>query len=173
MEKESTTVSKIANKTDTSKIYELGYLLVSSLPEEKIEGEVNTLKNIITERKGEIIAGEQPILIDLAYSMVKVVGAHRQKYTRGYFGWIKFECESEDIAQIRKVLDLSPVVLRYMIIKTIRENTLLHGKMVLRKEEQDEVADMGEALEDGMIPEALLESTEESADKLVDDLVTA
>lgn len=136
MEKENKKLSKTANKTDTSKIYELGYILVSSLPDEKIATEVDSIKQLLSKNGAELVSSEDPILIDLAYPMVKVVSTQRQKYGRGYFGWVKFENEPEALAEIKNALDLSATVLRYMIIKTVRENTLLNGKMVLRKEER-------------------------------------
>jgi ribosomal protein S6 len=139
MEKENTTVPKKAPKTDSSKIYELGYILVASIPEEKIADEVASLKDLLVANGADVVSSEDPILIDLAYSMTKVVSAQRQKYSRGYFGWIKFEGEPEALAAIKKVLDLSATMLRYLIVKTVRENTLLNGKMVLRKEEREEV----------------------------------
>ncbi|MCX6703272.1 MAG: 30S ribosomal protein S6 [Candidatus Zambryskibacteria bacterium] len=166
MEKENATPLKIASKTDTSKIYELGYILVSSLPDEKIVDEVSVLKDLLSANGGDIISSEDPILIDLAYPMLKVVSAQRQKYSRGYFGWVKFEGEPDSLTAIKKVLDLSHTMLRYMIVKTVRENTLLNGKMVLRQEEREEVAleDAGE--------EAPIESGE-VLDKTIDDLVIA
>ncbi len=166
MEKENATPSKIANKTDSSKIYELGYILVSSLPDEKISSEVESLKGLLTKNGGEVISSEDPILIDLAYSMTKVVSAERQKYSRGYFGWIKFEGEPESLAAIKKELDLSATMLRYLIVKTVRENTLLNGKMVLRQEEREEVM-----AEEAISEEAVLDVPE--VDKAIDELVTA
>lgn len=166
MEKENATPSKIANKTDSSKIYELGYILVSSLPDEKIADEVASLKDLLATNGAEVVSSEDPILIDLAYSMTKVVSAQRQKYGRGYFGWVKFEGEPEALAAIKKVLDLSATMLRYIIVKTVRENTLLNGKMVLRKEEREEVM-----AEEAMEGDALLEVPE--VDKAIDELVIA
>lgn len=166
MEKENKKLSKTANKTDTSKIYELGYILVSSLPDEKIAAEVDAIKQLLSKNGAELVSSEDPILIDLAYPMVKVVSTQRQKYSRGYFGWVKFENEPEALAEIKKALDLSATVLRYMIIKTVRENTLLNGKMVLRKEEREEVAP------EEVVDEVLAESAE-VLDKSIDDLVIA
>ncbi|MEY4602282.1 MAG: hypothetical protein RL292_223 [Candidatus Parcubacteria bacterium] len=165
MEKETTIPSKIAPKTDSSKIYELGYILVASIPEEKIALEVASLKDLLTTNGAEVVSSEDPILIDLAYSMTKVVAAQRQKYSRGYFGWVKFEGEPEALAAIKKVLDLSSTMLRYLIVKTVRENTLLNGKMVLRKEEREEVM-----AEEAIETEAL---DVPEVDKVIDDLVIA
>lgn len=166
MEKANKKISKTANKTDSSKVYELGYLLVASLPDEKIVDEVASLKELLVKNGSDIISSEDPILIDLAYSMVKVVSTQRQKYNRGYFGWIKFDTEAEAIASIQKALDLSPTVLRYLIVKTVRENTLLNGKMVLRQEEREEMISEE-------IPEEVIAEGGEVLDKSIDDLVIA
>lgn len=166
MEKENATPSKIANKTDSSKIYELGYILVSSLPDEKIADEVTSLKDLLVTNGAEIVSSEDPILIDLAYSMTKVVSTQRQKYGRGYFGWIKFEGEGDALAAIKKVLDLSGTMLRYLIVKTVRENTLLNGKMVLRQEEREEVM-AEEAITDEAVPDV------PEVDKAIDELAIA
>ncbi len=58
--------------------------------------------------------------------MLKVVGPKRDYYDTAYFGWIKYEAEPKAAAEIKKALDLSEKVLRYIIVKTIRENTI-HG----------------------------------------------
>lgn len=166
MEKENKKASKIANKTDSSRVYELGYLLVASLPDEKIAPEVSTLKDILVKNGSDIISHEDPLLIDLAYPMVKVVSAQRQKYSRGYFGWIKFESEAEALAEIKKALDLSTTVLRYIIVKTVRENTLLQGKMILRKEERED------AVVEEVVDDVAVDSGE-VLDKSIDDLVIA
>jgi len=163
MEKENITPSKIAHKTDSSKIYELGYILVSSLPDEKIADEVSSLKDFLATNGAEVVSSEDPILIDLAYSMTKVVSTQRQKYSRGYFGWVKFEGEPDALTAIKKVLDLSTTILRYIIIKTVRENTLLNGKMILRQEEREEVM-----AEEVIAHEALSEAPE--VDKVIDEL---
>src|SRR5258708_4021358 len=97
---------KMEPKTDTSKFYELGFILVPSLSAELVTLEVKKLTDLFIKAGGTQISGEAPVLIDLAYQMVKVIHAHREKCTQGYFGWMKFEIETEAIAEIKKALDL-------------------------------------------------------------------
>src|SRR4051812_9140619 len=104
-------------------IYEVSYLLLD---------EGASVKEAVSSCGGEVISFEEPISIDLAYSMTKVVGTLRRKVTSAYFGWVKFELPAEKIAEVKKTLDGMESVLRYLIIKTVRENTLLHGKMKLK-----------------------------------------
>src|SRR6185369_8743907 len=98
---------------------------------DKVSAEVEALSGVITKNGGEMIASENPVMIDLEYQMVKVIHAHREKCNEGYFGWMKFEIETENIAEIKKFLDNSDTMLRYLLVKTVRENTLLNGKMNL------------------------------------------
>ena len=156
-------------KDAKSTVYELSYLLLPSLALEQVPGLAASLKDQLTSLGGSIISDENPVLIDLAYSMTKVVQTVRHKATTGYFGWIKFEMETDGMAAVKKALDANDNILRYLIIKTVRENTLLNGKMRLHKEER------GEKEEDLVeeIPEAVKESASEELDKSIDDLVVA
>lgn len=166
---------KIESKTDTSKFYELGFILVPSLSVDDVQGEVKKITDLFVNAGGEMISGEAPVLIDLAYEMVKVIHAHREKCTQGYFGWMKFEIETEKIQEIKKALDLSETILRYLLITTVAENTLLNGKMNLvhgddkGKKFDEELAEDDEDVKIDTLPEA----SEGDLDKTIDDLVVA
>lgn len=160
----------LKEKDDALTVYEVSYLLLPSLGESQVPGKAEALKQTLTSLGGAVISQENPILIDLAYPMTKVVQTVRHKANSGYFGWIKFEMTPAGIAGVKKSLDEDAEVLRYLIIKTVRENTLLEGKMKLRKEENKrEVFDEETAL-DVEIPK---EVVPEELDKSIDDLVIA
>ena len=147
-------------------IYEVGYTLLPSLAVEQVPARVESLKEMIQKAGGAVVSLENPILIDLAYPMTKVIQTTRHKCITGYFGWIKFEIPTEGIEGVKKSLDADNNILRYLLIKTDRENTLVNGKMILRKEEEillEEVSD--EATVDAVPPEEL--------DKSIDNLVIA
>jgi ribosomal protein S6 len=161
---------KTLEKGDTLTIYEVSYLLLPSLAVEQVPAKVASLKGVLTSAGGQVISDENPILIDLAYPMTKVVQTLRHKCTKGYFGWIKFEVTKEGVGAVKKSLDMDNEILRYIIIKTVRENTLLTGKMKLKSEdrvrkEEDEVL--------VEVPAVEKESTPEELDKSIDDLVIA
>lgn len=126
----------IKEKSDMSTVYEVSYLLLPSLAIEQVPGKAAVLKDMLTSLGGTLISDENPVLIDLAYPMVKVVGTNRHKANSGYFGWIKFEMAAADVEKVKKALDADVDTLRYLIIKTVKENTLLNGKMKLQKEEK-------------------------------------
>ena len=167
----------IKEKADDIEVYELSYLFLPSLSQEQVQSKVASIKGVLTLAGGLIISDEDPVLIDLSYQMIKVVGTNRHKVDTGYFGWVKFEIAKEGMEVIKKSLDANDEIIRYLIIKTVRENTLLNGKMMFRKEEKakkvlnvDEV--IGEETEN-VVPEIEKEIVEDDIDKSIDDLVIA
>ncbi len=173
---------KLEEKGDTGTIYEVSYLFLPSLASEQVPAKAAALKEMLTSASGAIISDENPILIDLAYPMTKIVGVIRHKVTSGYFGWVKFEMPKTEtsagiaggINSIKKALDNNPEIIRYLIIKTVRENTLLEGKMKLRKDMPAQTGEKSQKEEDleNANPESAKVTTEE-IDKSIDELVIA
>jgi ribosomal protein S6 len=105
-------------------IYEVGYLLVSTIPEEGVGEEVTKLKDTLSENGASFISEEFPKLIDLAYEMTRSIENKKQKFNNGYFGWIKFETSSSQAKTIKEILDKDERLIRFILIKTVRENTM-------------------------------------------------
>jgi ribosomal protein S6 len=112
-----------------SKIYELGYLLVPTIAEENVAAEVQTIKSVLEKHDAIFITEDFPKLNTLAYTMAKTVGSQKDKYDKGYFGWVKFETSAPQIPFIKAELDKNEHILRFMTINTVRENTLISPKM--------------------------------------------
>jgi len=107
-------------------VYEVGYLIATSVPIEKVPGEAEAVKKIITDAGSEVISEEEPRGQHLAYTMrVKSVSGTYASYDEAYFGWIKFEVGSDKIEAVKKAIELIPSVLRMLLITTVRENTYL------------------------------------------------
>ncbi len=170
-EKKALRAKKVAPKTDSSNIYELSYILLPNISDTQISEEVSSINTLVSKNGGEMISSENPVLIDLAYPMLKVVSTTRHKVNQGYFGWMKFEMESENINVVKKALDLNNTVVRFMIIKTVRENTLLNGKMIFKKEDKMRKIDEGE--DSLSTDEVVAPMNPEEVDKSIDDLVIA
>jgi ribosomal protein S6 len=66
-------------KEDRQQVYEIGYLLVSSIPEEKVAGEVDALKAILSKKGAEFIGEEAPELRTLAYTSNRVPAQQQRK----------------------------------------------------------------------------------------------
>jgi ribosomal protein S6 len=119
-------LEKHMKESNDSKVYEISYVLVSSLPAEKVAAEASSLAAILSKNAAEVISDEAPSLIPLAYEMDKSSGGGvHQRFTEGYFGWIKFSAVPEAIEGIKKAFDQNPHMLRTLAVSTIRENTYL------------------------------------------------
>lgn len=148
---------------DRLSVYEIGYLIAASVPEEKVPGEAEAIKKIITDAGAEVIAEEAPRREQLAYPMrKKMVSGAYDTYDSAYFGWIKFELGSDTIEAVKKAVEAYPSVLRMLLISTVRENTYL-GKRAAT------IVPKSEALEDKK--ETAAPATIEEMDKSIDAMV--
>ena len=170
-----------ANKRDiihdegTVTVYEISYLLMPSIALEQVSNKTASLKATLDSSGAKVISSEDPILIDLAYPITKVVGTNRYKVNSGYFGWVKFEASKGEIGTIKKSIDNNDDIIRYLIIKTVKENTLLHGKMMFKKDEKinkkNESETDSQTYVDTVEEVPKEESVSDDIDKSIDDLV--
>jgi len=132
-----------------SKIYELGYLLVPTIKEEDLGVNYGNLKELVASFGGEIITDEMPKMITLAYSMQKVTSNVRNKFSTAYFGWIKFIMDSQKVLELKKHLDLDSNFIRFLILKTVKENTIaakrfvrgeIYKRPIMKKNAENETA---------------------------------
>lgn len=158
--------------TETAKtagtVYEVGYHIVPAVSPENLPKEVDAIKAVLGKQGATIISEEAPKLRSLAYPMTKAVGQARHTYETAYFGWIKFEAGTEAAAEVKKALDASEKVLRFLLIKTARENTLYGAKILPQeKDEAAKEAPKAEAPKEAKPAAASEEELDKSIDKLV------
>ena len=115
---------ELKETSDESRIYEVGFLIISSIPEETLPGEVGDIKGAIEKAGALFISEDYPKLTNLAYEMSKTVDNRKTRFQSAYFGWVKFETSAESIAEIKEGLKKNPNILRFIMIKTVRESTL-------------------------------------------------
>ena len=121
--------------SDERRVYELGYHIVSTLDESKVAKTIDSLRDTIIKLGGELILEGEAELIDLAYTMVINNGGKHTKYDKAYFGWIKFDMEPEKMVDFKeKTLEADKNVLRYLLFKTVREDTRAPEPEVTLKE---------------------------------------
>jgi len=125
MAKTKEVVVDLSVDTDVkSSIYEVGYIMVPSIPEENLGGEVSSFKDGLAEMGATFISDEYPKMIELAYEMSRSIQNKKQKFSYGYFGWVKFECSTVSGKVIKDALDKNEKLVRYLMIKTVRESTM-------------------------------------------------
>ena len=113
------------NEHTEPRIYELGYHLVPTIAEENIQAASKAVRGMVERIAKEIIAEENPVFIDIAYTIVKTVDHKNKRFDNAYFGWIKFEGDPAGIAELEEGLKKDENVLRYLVVKTLREDTFI------------------------------------------------
>ena len=154
-------------KNPTARVYELGYLLVPTLPEEKLAEEVSKIKSEIESKGGIFISEEFPSLKTLTYKMSKVIETRKQKFEQAYFGWVKCEIDAEAIPELKSIFNLNANILRFILIKTVRESTLSFPKISSMKKPDQKAPD------EGKVSEVVAKGpvNEEEIDKSIEELV--
>jgi ribosomal protein S6 len=140
------------NKDTEGVVYEIGFHLIPLVvSEDEVASHVSRIRSILEEAGAEIVSEEYPKLIELAYPISKKIRGRKEDFTSAYFGWIKFTADPSSTGDIDEHVRGMEEVLRFIVVKTLRENTLLEGlgsEPEPRKEEEtpsDETID--EAIE--------------------------
>ena len=105
------------------RVYEVGYHIVPTIPEENLEKAVTSIRSRIEKAGGTFIAEGAPSMMRLAYGMEYREGDKHVLHDRGYFGWIKFEAPIEIAKILEEELRTDKNVLRSIIFQTVREET--------------------------------------------------
>lgn len=153
-------------KKSDSKIYEIGYHIVSSVAEENVATETDKIKSIIQKEGGVIISEEPAKLRPLAYTLKKAEAGSYKKFDKAYFGWVKFELSEGDIKKIEDSLKQVDTILRHIVIKTIKENTVFYQKQPSAFIEKESPKSKAEREEKESKPVSI-----EEIDKSIEDLV--
>ena len=102
-----------AKEETNFRVYELGYLLVPTIPEADVPVQYGNLKELVASLKGVVISDEMPKMISLAYLMVKTVANARHKFKTAYFGWIKFTMATDAVLELKRSLTLIRTLLDF------------------------------------------------------------
>lgn len=121
-------------------VYEIGYLILPSIPEDKLSNVTNAIREVITTEGGIEIDAEEPFKETLAYSMSKTIGASRYVLSDAYLGWIKFESDRAKTSAIKAGVEKIEEVLRFLLIKAPRETTFTFATARAAVEDKKEPA---------------------------------
>ncbi len=64
--------------------------------------------------------------------MAKIIENKRGRFNQGYFGWIRIEIDPALMTVLKETLDKNILLIRYLLISTTKENTVI-GKKPLGK----------------------------------------
>jgi ribosomal protein S6 len=120
---------KIESTKEGFKVYELSIHLLPTLSEGDVQIEFSKIKSNIEKLEGEIISESVPQMFNLSYEIPKTIKAQKKWYETSYFGWVKFELEANKLANFEKFVKELDNNLRHLIVKTVRENTLVEKEL--------------------------------------------
>ena len=114
------------------RIYEVSYLLVPTISEDELPVNYGNLKELVASLSGNVVSDEMPKMMNLAYPMYKTLQNVINKFETAYFCWMKFSMDPEKVLELKKKLDLDPSIIRFLLIKTVKENTIAAKRFVHR-----------------------------------------
>lgn len=144
-------------------VYEVGFHIVPIVAEVDLGVRVTAIRDVIEAAGGSMIADEFPRHMELAYPMLKVAENKRALHHSAYFGWMKFEIEPSGAKAVQEKLKADDLILRFIMVKTVRENTMV-PKKVLQQKRGEEVRSEEKAEDKPVLTEAEI-------DKTIEDLV--
>ena len=121
--------------TVDSRVYEISFIFDNKLDEGTALEKSNAIKQSIATLGGSFISEEAPYMRELAYEMIRVVNNVNVRFNEGYFGWIKFELSGDKVKDLEKGLKLDEELVRYLVVATVRENTVFTKRAPVIKAE--------------------------------------
>lgn len=145
---------------DEKEIYEISFIFDNRLEEGKAQEKLETLKKDIASLDGSFISEETPYMRELSYEMTRVVNNVNIRFSEGYFGWVKFELFPTNLEEINKKLKLDEEVVRFLIVKTTKDNDVFTKDIPVMKSDPSIP----------VINKEEVESSEGNVDTTVEDL---
>jgi ribosomal protein S6 len=170
MEKTQTDETKSSSE-DQGLVYELAFHLLPTLSDDEGAKIVKDLKALLEKNGATIISEEAITPMQLAYTFVKRQEGKNAKFDSSFFGVLKFDSETSTLDVLKEELDLSKNVLRYLIIKTVREYPPIQSKVVFREIKTEEPTTLSKPKVEEKSEEARPIS-EEELDKTIEELVS-
>lgn len=146
--------------------YECGYLLLPTIPSEKVEQYEEQIKKTIQDNGGEIANHQTPQRMPLAYTMHVAREGKRDSYTEAYFGWVTFEATTEAVNEIKEALRGDESLIRYMVVRASKDQEPVSPE---GEESEEEAPAADDGADEAASPEAASEDIDKSIDNLVAD----
>ncbi len=164
-------MTNVAEDAKVPRIYEASFLITPSLPEEKLLALTASIKDVILSRQAIILSEEMPKMRALAYTVERTAQGRVYKYDTAYFGWLKFEGDPDLLPLLKEFLEKSEHVIRFLLIKTVRENTMASLKFIHAIRTDDGKEPRREVKREPSAEPAAPKMTTEELDKTIEELV--
>ncbi len=162
---------KETKTTENAQLYELGFHINPTLAEDKADAVFSKIKGVITSNKGEVVKEGALKNIKFAYTIIKKIEGVNERFTNGYFGWVKFNAESPVIEKIKKSMDDNVSVIRYIFVKTVDDFEHSTEKLAAEMAETTDESSEGEEKSDEKVEESKVKkSSKDEVDKAIDKI---
>jgi ribosomal protein S6 len=120
-------MNEIDSNVGTLKVYEVSALFVPELDATALSQTIESLKAKLAALEANIISEGAPVHIKLAYTVEKHINNKIHRSDFAHFYWVKFEMDPSKVQALETFfkLDLNEKSLRHLIVKTVKENTVL------------------------------------------------
>ena len=132
VEKNETT--DVSTSGDEAAVYEVGYHLLPGTGGSATDQDISKFRDIITKAGGALITEGTPQKTTLAYPMAVWSNGVWTKHNETYFGWLKFEMSPGSIAQVEQALKEDKAIVRFLVIKTVKEDMRANVRQFVLKE---------------------------------------
>ncbi len=147
------------------RVYEVSYLIVPSVAQENLPEKISTLRGVVESAGGKLLDEGDPKYQDLAYDMDTIVANKKVVHKEGYFGWLKFEINPASIKKIDEKLETDTELIRFLIIRTVRWDTLAPVEAVFASEREEKARKEREKMKPTPPPKVKEEKIENPASK--------
>ena len=151
---------------EQGRVYEIGFHIAPIVGDEAVAHEVSGIKALLEKAKAEVISEDFPRLRTLSYPLSKKIKGAKKIFDECYFGWVKFEVNPDALKDIEKEVEKLENVVRFIIIKTVRENTLYGAKFATKERMSFKKLDVAEKKNE---PKQEVDVVE--VDKAIDELI--
>jgi len=148
--------------------YEIGYLMVPMVPEDKIDEEVAAARKLIEAQHGLIMSEGRPKMQKIAYPIGVKHVSPTGGFTSAYFGWFKFIADPGSLSDIEAAFKKDgKKFIRFLIIKSEKEEMARKAyNPAMRKKKETSPAAAGKSEEKLTIkPEEIDKKLEEMLEK--------
>ncbi len=122
---------------ENTTVYEIGYLLAPTIPENEAVEIETSLHQHITDTDGVVLASQSPEMRELSYEIEVRDEGEKRQFSRGQFGWVQFQLKPEQVNEVESVFTKSDDVIRHLLITVDPEDVGVADEKVSDENEEE------------------------------------
>lgn len=111
---------------ENTSVYEIGYLLAPTIPEDEVGEVEDKLHQKITDHGGDVVASQSPEMRELSYEIEVSSEGEQRQFSRGQFGWVQFTLATDSVEEVESTFIKENDVIRHLLITVDPEDVGHH-----------------------------------------------